>query len=163
MAQEVLMIAKAIRSNPSVSELLEAHHRRLDDILERVEIALEVGNPGDARRQFALFRSDLEEHIRIEEELMFPSFDALMGPSRGPTAVMRAEHAAILANVDAIEEELADGQSPGDALFDLLTRLETHNGKEELVLYPTFERIAPPEAYAALAAEVNALSTGHQE
>jgi len=38
--------------------------------------------------------------------------------------------------------------------------LETHNGKEELVIYPTFERIAPPEAYAALAAEVAALGRG---
>jgi len=154
------MTANAIQVDRSVSALLEAHHRRLDDILERVEIAVETGNLAEARRQFALFRSDLEEHIRVEEDLMFPSFEAVMGRMRGPTAVMRGEHAAILAVADTADELLAEGGDAGDTLDELMALLETHNGKEELVLYPTFERIAPPEAYAALAAEVAALGRG---
>jgi iron-sulfur cluster repair protein YtfE (RIC family) len=151
-----------IQLDRSVAALLEAHHRRLDDLLERVEIAVEIGSAGDARRQFASFRGELEEHIRIEEELMFPSFEALLGRAKGPTAVMRAEHAEILAAADAIEGLLCEGQPAGDALGDLLAHLEAHNSKEELVLYPSFERIAPPEAYAALAAEVGALGAGQE-
>jgi hemerythrin-like domain-containing protein len=151
-----------IQSDRSVSAMLEAHHRRLDDILEGVEIAIESGNASEARRQFALFRGGLDEHIRIEEELMFPSFEAIMGRLRGPTAVMRGEHAAILAAADVVDGLLVDGRVADEAVADLMALLETHNGKEELVLYPTFERIAPPEAYAALAAEVSALRGGEE-
>ena len=47
-------------------------------------MAAEVESWGEARRRFAVFRKDLEEHIRLEEELMFPSLEAATGVSLEP-------------------------------------------------------------------------------
>jgi len=101
----------------------------------------------------------LEEHIRIEEELMFPSFEAFMRAPGGQTAVMRSEHADITRCLDAVEACL-DGKEPRVDAFDRLdAALTSHNAKEERVLYPLFERHAPPEAYGALLDELRPLLT----
>ena len=63
-------------AKPSPSLILELHHRRLDEMLERIAIEIELASWGEARLLFARFRGELEEHIRIEEQVMFPSFEA---------------------------------------------------------------------------------------
>jgi iron-sulfur cluster repair protein YtfE (RIC family) len=151
------MISQAFDTGLSVSSALQGHHRHLDDMLDRVEMAVEVGNWGESRRRFAVFRKDLEEHMRLEEELMFPSLEAATGSRRGPIPVMRAEHAEIIFALSAIELLIAEEQPVAEPLADLEARLAAHHLKEESVLYPMFERMAPQEAYAALAAEVTPL------
>jgi iron-sulfur cluster repair protein YtfE (RIC family) len=150
-------MTQAIAPEEPVSVALELHHRRLDDLLDRVEIDVEVGDWSEARRRFSLFRQELEEHIRIEENLLFPSLESAGRPSTGPTVVMRAEHAEIGRLLDVIEQFLEDGNPIGEATDMLEAMLAAHNMKEERVLYPMFERLAPPEAYAAVASELRPL------
>jgi iron-sulfur cluster repair protein YtfE (RIC family) len=140
-----------------VSVALELHHRRLDDLLDRVEIDIEAGDWSEARRRFSLFRQELDEHVRIEEDLLFPSLESPGRPGAGESAVMRAEHAEIRRLLDMLEELLEDGQPIGEATDMLEVMLAAHHAKEERVLYPMFERLAPPEAYAALASELRPL------
>jgi iron-sulfur cluster repair protein YtfE (RIC family) len=145
------------QENPSL--ILELHHRRMDEMLERVEIAVELGSWGEARKLFARFRSELEEHIRIEEQVMFPSFDAFMRLTGGPTTMMRMEHAEIARCMDATEE-LLGAEQEGDAFDRMQELLAAHNVKEEQVLYPMFERHAPAQAYNALVRELRPLVRG---
>lgn len=149
----------APRTDPDTtpSLILEMHHRLIDEILDAVEIAVDIGSWAEARALFASFRGELEEHIRIEEELMFPSFEAFMRAPGGPTVVMRSEHAEIARCLDAVETCL-DGEEPDIGALDRLdAALTSHNAKEERVLYPMFERHAPPEAYGALLDELRPL------
>ena len=141
----------------TASLILELHHRRIDEMLDGVEIAIEIGSWGEARSLFARFRGELEEHIRIEEQLMFPSFEAFMRTMAGATAVMRAEHGQIAGCLDAVEESLDVETLDVDALDELEALLASHNVKEERVLYPAFERHAPPEAYRALLGDLRPL------
>jgi iron-sulfur cluster repair protein YtfE (RIC family) len=144
----------------SVSLMLELQHRRLDDLFDRVEIATEIGSWSEARREFGLFRTALEEHLRIEEEFMFPSFEAFTRALGGPTAAMRDEHREICRFLDAIEGLLGDEQPIGELVAAFEGLLERHNAKEEQGLYPMFERHAPAEAYSALDRELRSVAPG---
>jgi regulator of cell morphogenesis and NO signaling len=146
--------------DPSVAMLLELHHRRLDDMFDEIELMAEAQRWQEARRVFEDFRRELEAHIRLEEELMFPTFESDAPTLRGPMMVMRAEHAAIRAFLTEVAGALAEERAARRAMAELEAQLDAHNVKEERVLYPAFERTAPPSVRAALAAEVEALLQG---
>jgi len=149
------------RDSP-VSLMLELHNRRLDDMLDHVEMTVEVGNWDEARIGFAAFETELEEHMRLEEDMMFPSFEAFSRSPGGPTAVMRAEHDKIRTILTVLEGLLCDEQPIDDATSALETLLAAHNAKEEQVVYPLFERHAPAEAYAALDHELRPLVSSRE-
>lgn len=135
----------------SVTELLEEDHRRLDALAEGMFAAARDGR--DATALASAFTEGLARHIRIEEEVLFPVFEARTGMTRGPTTVMRMEHRAIeqqLANVREAVARLAAAPGDKDALTDLedaramlVGILEAHNAKEENVLYPMTDRVLP--------------------
>lgn len=111
-------------------------------------------------RELGQFRTAPEQHFRLEEDFMFPSFEAFTRALGGPTAAMRDEHRELTRLLDVIEGLLGD-ERPIDeigASFEAL--LETHNAREEQGLYPLFERHAPAEAYSALDRELRALGAG---
>jgi iron-sulfur cluster repair protein YtfE (RIC family) len=149
------------RDSP-VSLILELHHRCLDEMLDHVEMSVEIGNWDEARIGFAAFQTELEEHMRLEEGLMFPSFEAFTRSPGGPTAVMRAEHDEIRTLLTVLEGFLCDEQPIDDATTALETLLASHNAKEEQVVYPMFERHAPAEAYAALDHELRPLVSSQE-
>jgi iron-sulfur cluster repair protein YtfE (RIC family) len=148
----------AVVHEQPVSLVLELHHRRLDEMLDRVKKAVDIGSWSDARSGFARFQSELETHMRIEEDLMFPSFEAITGTGFGPPAVMRAEHGQIRGLLTSIEGLLRDEQAIDEAAGALETLLPAHNTKEERIVYPMFERHAPGEAYLALDLELKRLT-----
>jgi iron-sulfur cluster repair protein YtfE (RIC family) len=114
----------------------------------------------EAMRELGQFRTAPEQHFRLEEDFMFPSFEAFTRALGGPTAAMRDEHRELTRLLDVIEGLLGD-ERPIDeigASFEAL--LETHNAREEQGLYPLFERHAPAEAYSALDRELRALGAG---
>jgi iron-sulfur cluster repair protein YtfE (RIC family) len=139
----------------STAMLLELHHRRLDEMLVATELLVDAENWNDAKLRFDDFRRELEEHIRLEEEVMFPAFEA-RGPS-GPTAVMRAEHLSIRQLLASVGSALSEERPISRATADLTSQLAAHNFKEENVLYPAFERLAPPATKTTLGEKVQAL------
>jgi iron-sulfur cluster repair protein YtfE (RIC family) len=126
-------------------------------MLERIELAAEIGSWHEARRRFVLFRKDLEEHMRLEEEVMFPAFDAASETREGPSNVMRVEHGEIRQSMEEIECLLSEEQSIGDAVLALEALFSAHNIKEEQDLYPLFARIASPETAERFRAEIREL------
>jgi hypothetical protein len=75
---------------------------------------------------------------------------------------MRAEHDEIRNLLTVLEGFLCDEQPIDDATSALETLLSAHNAKEEQVVYPMFERHAPPEAYAALDHELRPLVSSQE-
>ena len=86
-----------------------------------------------------------QRHFQMEEEVLFPAFEAATGMTGGPTQVMRGEHD----QMRALLEQLAEGVSAQDATRVLgltesfMVFIQQHNMKEEQILYPmTDQRLA---------------------
>jgi len=133
----------------SVSDYLEADHRRLDDILLRTQAKVAAGDMAGAAVLFAPFHDGLLRHIRIEEDLVFPDFEAAtgMGGGGGPTGVMRTEHTEIKRLLALLKTHLGSA-APAAAEFErlraaLVAVLSGHNMKEEQILYPMTDRMVP--------------------
>lgn len=147
---------RAVVHEHPVGLVLELHHRRLDGMLDRVEMAAEIGSWSEARSSFARFQTELEEHMRLEEDLMFPLFE-LFRLSGGPAAARRAEHEQIRGLLGSFEAALRDEQPIDEPAGALEALLSAHNAKEERIVYPLFEGHAPGETYAALDLELRRL------
>ena len=126
----------------SVTGYLQADHRRLDAIIPAVERLADAGSFAEAQTCFGEFACGLGWHIDVEEQVLFPFFEAKTGMTRGPTEVMRVEHVDIRERIRAVAAALEahDAARLRDALGELTTVLSSHNLKEERMLYPMTDR-----------------------
>src|SRR5262245_5993745 len=140
----------------TVTRYLSWDHDRLDAILASTAQEVDESRMADAAKTYEEFDQGLRRHIRIEEELLFPLFEARTGVSSGPTVVMRAEHREIEKAIGLMRDALARQDAPGflDALRFLRSVLLDHNAKEEHVLYPTTDRLLSPVERAALVGRI---------
>jgi uncharacterized protein (DUF2249 family) len=141
-----------------VMEGMALDHDRLDALLQGARDAAVAGDWPAAHGRFRQFTTGLLRHIRMEEEVLFPAFEAQSGQAQGgPTAVMRDEHReieAILRRIgDLLETTPGVGgrREPFDAgVGALLSVLGDHNVKEEEVLYPLTDQVLGPKEADAL-------------
>jgi iron-sulfur cluster repair protein YtfE (RIC family) len=121
----------------TITEYLSDDHRRLDRVIDDICAMVEDGEVERAEYSFRDLDAGLRRHIRVEEELLFPVFDARAGLI-GPTKVMRLEHRHIESLLAELATALADGRGPAasTALTALTQLLGDHNRKEEHILYP---------------------------
>lgn len=126
----------------SVTDYLQADHRRLDAIIPAVERLADAGSFTEARARFGEFACGLGWHIEVEEQVLFPFFEAKTGMTRGPTTVMRVEHKDIRERIQRVFAALDARQVAPmrDALGELTALLTAHNLKEERMLYPMTDR-----------------------
>jgi iron-sulfur cluster repair protein YtfE (RIC family) len=146
----------------TVTEVLQDDHRRLDALAAGVVHSLENREPVSTTALRA-FITGLRRHIRVEEDTLFPRFEAATGMHNGgPTFVMRSEHREIESLLASIEANAPKSDAIVDAadakrLLDMFVQLEgilgEHNHKEERVLYPMADRtLAASERAAVVAA-----------
>ena len=139
------MLDNGIAAPPDCVSLLGLDHRRLDAVLADAKRWLASGDLQRASVRFSAFRKGLEHYIAVEEEILFPTFEALIGASGGGrTRVMRMEHAEIRRLMAKVASNLERGGDEGHMtpLAALTARVNAHNGKEERILYPAAERAA---------------------
>ena len=147
-------------SSRSVNEALSWDHDRLDDLESRAFKAREAGDFAEAKALYTVFSFGLRRHIRFEEELLFPAFEAKAGfpTEMGPTAVMRDEHREILECLDRIEQAIGDGAIPLESLrHGLHLVLGNHNLKEENIVYPMTDQALGEQEGDALVARIQAV------
>lgn len=126
----------------TVTGYLQADHERLDAIVPDVERLADAGSFPEARARFGEFACGLGWHIDVEEQVLFPFFEAKTGMTRGPTSVMREEHVDIKERMKRVASALEAGNVSAfrDALGELVGILSAHNMKEEKMLYPMTDR-----------------------
>jgi iron-sulfur cluster repair protein YtfE (RIC family) len=93
---------------------------------------------------FILFKSELERHIIWEEDILFPIFESKTGiKDGGPTSVMKMEHIQIKNHLQEIKRKLhaKNIQDPCKEEVALFKVLESHNQKEENILYPEIDNL----------------------
>jgi hemerythrin-like domain-containing protein len=133
--------------NSSLSEYFVGEHRGCDGLWAEVESAVEAGAAESIAAAWRRFDQDLRRHLAMEEEILFPAFEAATGMTQGPTQVMRMEHAQMRGVLDQMQAAADSGDhqellDQGDTLHLLI---QQHNQKEEHMLYPMSERALAPD------------------
>ncbi len=96
-----------------------------------------------------LLAAGLEPHAKIENEILFPQLEAILGAEAGPVPVMRMEH-------DEIESSLAQAQASRDLdqarnlVLHAIDVAREHFSKEEHVLFPMAEQVLDAETLERL-------------
>lgn len=130
----------------TISELLTPQHKHCDDLFAAAEAAAAKSEWTEASAGFNDFRAAMLHHFALEEEVMFPAFEASTGMTQGPTAVMRTEHRQMASMFEQLAHALTGKDS--DAFLGeadtLLTIMQQHNVKEEQMLYRMADQVLAP-------------------
>lgn len=135
-----------------VSQYMIAHHRECDAAYARAEQNARAAELPGLEREARAFLGEMERHIEVEEELLFPAFEERTGMSGGPTETMRVEHEqmrGLFAEMRAALEARDAAEYLGAARI-LLALLQTHNAKEENMMYPMLDEALGEDAAALL-------------
>jgi len=138
---------------PTILDFMTAGHKSCDDEFARAEKAVLDTRWDEAAGAFNLFRADMAQHFRMEEDALFPALQAAGGPA-SPVQMMCMEHAQMN---DLLEQMAAavkekNAQSYSGIAETLLITLQQHNYKEEQILYPIADQILTPRRDTVLAA-----------
>lgn len=128
---------------PSLADALTREHHEIDAGIETFIAQSRTEAPvRDWARPLLEAMTALRRHIYLEESIVFPRIRS--GALMMPVMVMLREHGTLWRAMDRLEEQLA---SPGidedptrsavvAACHRMLELLETHNSKEEPIIYP---------------------------
>lgn len=122
----------------------EQDHQDCDARWADVEELLDAGDIELARAAWLKFNTSMHRHFAMEEEVLFPAFDAKSGMAGGgPVAVMKMEHQQMRGLLEQIGEAIEgdDGEQAMDLGDTLLMLVQQHNVKEEGMLYPMAENL----------------------
>jgi len=135
-----------------VTQYLSWDHDGLESMLTEVTHKVDAGELDEALKRCRDWDQRLVRHIRIEEELLFPLFDARAGIVAGPTAALREEHREIRRAVRIMRDGLAqrDPVAFRQGLAFLRSVLPGHNSKEEHLLFPATDRLLSDSERRAL-------------
>lgn len=128
----------------SLSEFFEQDHRDCDARWVDVEELLDTADIEAARSAWQKYDTSMRRHLAMEEEVLFPAFDAKSGMAGGgPVAVMKMEHQQMRGLLDQIGEaiEAGNAEEAMDIGDTLLMLVQQHNVKEEGMLYPMAENL----------------------
>lgn len=121
----------------NIKEFMAHDHRACDQVFADAEKAASTEDWATATQTFNAFIDVMERHLGIEENDLFPAFEAATGMTMGPTEMMRMEHAQ-MRELFAEMREAVEQQSSDDYLGSsetLLILMQQHNMKEEQMLY----------------------------
>ncbi|MGD2117174.1 MAG: hemerythrin domain-containing protein [Chromatiales bacterium] len=142
-----------------IYEFLTQDHRSCDDHFAKLERAAHEHDWLLARQAMTEFQQATLEHFQLEEALLFPALEDMLGQCNGPTEVMRLEHVEIRLLLD--ELSLAINRRDGETLYalgdTLVILLQQHNAKEEQILYPIAERL-PDEIKTEILEKMQAMA-----
>lgn len=131
------------KSTGTILEFLGSDHRACDDLFASAEMAVAQNNWARARSQFERFQAAMVRHLAMEENILFPAFEAQTGNRMGPTQIMRMEHQHIRDLIQHMVRAVADSnQNSYLGLSETLNMLiQQHNLKEESMLYPMSDQV----------------------
>ncbi|HJO76029.1 MAG TPA: hemerythrin domain-containing protein [Pelagibacteraceae bacterium] len=138
---------------------MSVDHDRLDNKIKKysTEKLVDIER---AESIFLSFKSELERHIIWEEDILFPVFERKTGiKDGGPTSVMRIEHIEIKKYLQEIKRKLhvKKIQDPCKEEVALFKVLESHNQKEENILYPGIDKLTSEQEKEQMIKQMSAI------
>ena len=143
----------------TILEFMSEDHDRLDNKIKMYSTEKLV-NVERAEGIFILFKSELERHIIWEEDILFPVFERKTGiKDGGPTSVMRIEHIQIKNHLQEIKRKLHAKkiQDPCKEEVALFKVLQSHNQKEENILYPGIDNLTSEQEKDQMIKRISAI------
>jgi regulator of cell morphogenesis and NO signaling len=137
--------------NDTLGAALEREHREIDAGIEAFTSGLAAGESQTESLTRAM--EGLRRHIYLEEEFLFPPLRA--AGMMAPIFVMLREHGEMWKTLDKLDAELSRGTAGAavaEVCRELEVQLETHNSKEEPILYPQADTVLTASASADLRA-----------
>ena len=127
----------------TILDFLGSDHRACDDLFASAETAAAQKNWDSARSLFERFQTAMAHHLAMEEDVLFPAFEASTGMRAGPTQVMRMEHEQMRGLLQDMASAVAACNQDGFlGLSETLNMLmQQHNLKEENMLYPMSDQV----------------------
>jgi iron-sulfur cluster repair protein YtfE (RIC family) len=127
----------------TILDFLGTDHRACDEFFAAAEVAAVQENWDSARSLFDRFHMAMDRHMAMEEQVLFPAFEAKTGNAMGPTEVMRMEHEQMRGLMNDMGAAIASGNGTSYlGLSETLNMLmQQHNLKEESMLYPMSDRV----------------------
>jgi len=135
-----------------INDYMTRHHKECDAVLARADEAAAASDWAALERDAGTFLREIERHIGIEENLLFPAFEDRTGMSSGPTATMRMEHEQMRGMFAQMRAAIQarDAQQYLGASETLLILLQQHNVKEESMMYPMLDQALGDDARSLL-------------
>jgi iron-sulfur cluster repair protein YtfE (RIC family) len=138
---------------------MSVDHDRLDNKIKKysTEKLVDIER---AESIFLSFKSELERHIIWEEDILFPVFERKTGiKDGGPTSVMRIEHIEIKKYLQEIKRKLhvKKIQDPCKEEVAIFKVLESHNQKEENILYPGIDKLTSEQEKEQMIKQMSAI------
>lgn len=148
---------------PSFLSLLTVHDR-LNELFHRHQEAVLLFDVELSSETLDAYERELVEHMRFEEDALFPIYERAMPIAGGGIDLFRKEHQKLLRYVNGIRksfETLRPRDSGGSArIIDLLdfearfkSLLTHHDLRERNILYPVLDRVATEEEKEVLLLE----------
>lgn len=127
----------------TILDFMGGDHHACDDLFAAAEAAAAQKNWDSAHSLFERFQAALAHHLAMEEEVLFPAFEARTGMSMGPTQVMRMEHEQMRGLIEDMAHAVAEANHNAYlGLSETLNMLmQQHNLKEENMLYPMSDQV----------------------
>jgi len=127
---------------PSLTQILHQEHQECDHRNAIAEEASLAGDLDNARDPVLHAVQENLRHFRIEEEILFPAFEAATGMTGGPTQVMRSEHQQMKGLLEEMRQALLLGNLSRIPKVSetLMLLMQQHNLKEENILYPMMDQ-----------------------
>src|SRR5210317_672219 len=95
-----------------LTEFFEQDHRDCDARWVDVEELLDTADIEAARSAWQKYDTAMTRHLAMEEEVLFPAFDAKSGMAGGgPVAVMKMEHQQMRGLLEQIGEAIEAGNA----------------------------------------------------
>lgn len=140
----------------SVTSYLMFDHDRLDAVLYEVFALVAESSFEAATGRFSAFHAGMKRHLRIEEEILFPEFDARSGGSTGPTDLARRDHGVIREAIADMQAAISarDARAFFAARKKFLSVLPAHHAQEEQLLYPLIDATMTDEERHAIVARM---------
>ncbi len=122
----------------SIQEFMTQHHKQCDDLLVEAEGAIANNDWTEVATDWNAFEKETLHHFELEEQVLFPEFEAQTGMVGGPTNVMRQEHSQIKAMFEQMKQAIAeqDQERAMGVIESTMLFIQQHNMKEEQILYP---------------------------
>ncbi len=143
----------------TILKFMSVDHDRLDNKIKKysTEKLVDIER---AESIFLSFKSELERHIIWEEDILFPVFERKTGiKDGGPTSVMRIEHIEIKKYLQEIKRKLhvKKIQDPCKEEVAIFKVLESHNQKEENILYPGIDNLTSEQEKEQMIKQMSAI------
>jgi hypothetical protein len=123
------------------SALLERQHRDIEQLIE----ALEQGSASVRDAVLPQLACDLEAHLAVEEQLLYPSAERRFG------AALKTSHAATKRHLRALLDTRGGDPEYAARVAALAAQFAEHVAEQEAALLPELERALRPGESRALA------------